>query len=537
VLKLVAYPFLGLIVLGPSFAAGMGSWYFVRNGMDAYLAAIFWVVFAIWQLVGINTSTNAPAFDLSSLIRFPIRYRDYLLIRLSFGLLDPPTLIGLGCLCAATLGVAAAAPSLFLWAALSVLTYALCNILFSRMIYAWIERWLAQRRTRELVTAFILFFSLAVQFLVQYLHRFGGPRHGHAQRLSPAAFQAIHTLMNLNWYFPPGLAAGSIRHFHEGDIPLALASLLGLASFTALFLAILHRRLYAEFRGENLSEVPLSKAPRPRTSPSRLDTQSDTSSSLASNRKTIPLLAPVVSASLIKDLRYLFRSGPRLYALIMPVFMVLLLSVRNSGLSYAGLNRGSATGFLFCTGCAYMQLVLVALTYNSLGSDASGVQFYFLAPIRFRDVMLAKNLLTAGAVVVETVFIYLAVATLSHAPAPDLTIATVAWLIFSTLVNLAVGNVRSIVSPKTIDPAKVRRQTISGLNTLISLGVALGASALGAGVLFLSQNAVGGYWLASTIFAVLSVFAFIAYRIILNGLDALALRHRETLAAELCKAS
>jgi hypothetical protein len=35
---------------------------------------------------------------LDSLIRFPIRYRDYLLIRLSFGLMDPPTLAGIACL-------------------------------------------------------------------------------------------------------------------------------------------------------------------------------------------------------------------------------------------------------------------------------------------------------------------------------------------------------------------------------------------------------------------------------------------------------
>ena len=90
--KVLSYPLLALMVLGPAVGAGIGSWYFVSQGEVRMLAIVYWVVFGLWQLIGMNTSATGPSFDLGMLIRFPLRYRDYFLIRLSFGLLEPPTL-------------------------------------------------------------------------------------------------------------------------------------------------------------------------------------------------------------------------------------------------------------------------------------------------------------------------------------------------------------------------------------------------------------------------------------------------------------
>src|ERR1700728_3700380 len=188
VVRFLSYPFLALMILGPAVGAGVGSYYLVDQGTFPLLAIPLWIIFALWQFIGINTSTTGPSFDLSSLIRFPIRYRDYLLIRLSFGLMDPPTLAGIACLIAMSLGIAFAAPELFPWAALLLFVYAVCNILFSRMIYSWLERWLAQRRTRELVTGIILALSLGVQFLAQFAQRLG--HHGHHAAPNPVLVQA-----------------------------------------------------------------------------------------------------------------------------------------------------------------------------------------------------------------------------------------------------------------------------------------------------------------------------------------------------------
>src|ERR1022692_4955742 len=147
IVRILSYPLLALIILGPSVGSGFAAWYFVSQHMEDFLAIPLWIIFFLWQFIGVSTSATGPNFDLATLTRFPIRYRDYLLIRLSFGLFDPPTLAGIGCLIATTIGIAVAAPSMAPWAALLLFLYAVCNVLFSRMLYSWLERWLAQRRT------------------------------------------------------------------------------------------------------------------------------------------------------------------------------------------------------------------------------------------------------------------------------------------------------------------------------------------------------------------------------------------------------
>jgi ABC-2 type transport system permease protein len=527
-IKFLTYPVLAIIVLAPSTGAGAASYYFVHNNMDDFLAIVLWIIFAIWQIVGVSTSSSGPSFDLSSLIRLPIRYSDYLLIRLSFGLLDPPTLIGVGCLTGMTIGIAIAAPALAPWAAVSLLAYAVGNILFSRMVYAWIERWLAQRRTRELITVFILVGSLLVQVGSQLIQRMTDPGHHHG-KFPPLVLTIFHTLVAVNWFLPPGLAAASIWKMHSNEAPLAFGSLLGLLAFGVVFLYALHRRVHAEYMGENLSEAPAAgKLTAVRQRP-RLRTVEPQETA----RK--PLLPPVVAASLIKEVRYLLRSGPKLYALIMPVFMVLIFALRTSGMRYSGFAHTNGVGYLFSYGCVYLQLILVGMLYNSLGNDGAGIQFYFLAPVRMREVLLGKNLMTAGIMLIEVVLLYAAVATVSTPPAADITAATVTWLLFSGLLNISIGNMRSIISPKAVDAARVRRQNVSGLNTIISLVVVLGTGLLGAGIFLGSMYFFQSYWTAAIIFLALSVLSFAAYVAIYRNLDGIAFRHRETLTGELCK--
>ena len=526
VVRFISYPFLALMILGPAVGAGVGSYYLVDQGTVQLLAIPLWIIFALWQFIGINTSATGPSFDLSSLIRFPIRYRDYLLIRLSFGLMDPPTLAGIACLIAMSLGIAIAEPELFPWAALVLFAYAICNILFSRMIYSWLERWLAQRRTRELVTGIILALSLGFQFLAQFAQRLGHPHHHAAP--NPFLLQATHILFSVNWLLPPGLAASSMDHMHSGSYPIAAAALCGVIFYTSAFLLILHMRLHAQYLGEDLSEAPAShpKAASIKTLPSAV---------APSSARSFAFLPTAVAAGLIKEIRYLLRSGPKLYVLVMPVFMVFLFSVRSSGMSYAGVQHSAFTGMLFSYGCAYTQLLFVGLIYNSLGGDGSGVQFYFIAPVRMRDVILAKNLLTCGIFAVEAVLIYFAAAFIAT-PAPlDLTAATLAWSLFALFLNMSIGNVRSIVSPKVLDPGKMRSQNVSGVNSLISLLVVIGSVGLGAVVAVLCRYFHLSYWPAAAVFLVLAALSLAAYAVVLQKLDEIAANNLEALTATLSK--
>lgn len=529
VAKIISYPILALMILGPSTGAGFASWYFVNQGMEAYLAIPLWIIVVLWQLIGVSTSATGPSFDLSTLTRFPMRYRDYLLMRLSFGLMDPPTLAGLCCLAAMSIGIGAADPALFAWAAVNLFIYAVCLVLFSRMIYSWTERWLAQRRTRELLTGVILIASLGLQFVGQFAQKLGT---GHHAPPSPFMLQIANILVAINWWLPPGLTATSIDHLHAGLPLMAGAALIGLLAYSMLFLVVLHLRLRAQYLGENLSEAPVStrkKSPAVRIKSSEAQTSVGTGTSFS-------FLSPAIAANLIKEIRYLLRSGPKLYVLIMPVFIVFLFSMRTSGLNYAGFGHRGLEGILFSYGCAYTQLLFVGMIYNSLGSDGAGTQFYFIAPLRFRDVMLAKNLLTFIIFCIEAILIYITAAFLAT-PAPlDLTAATIAWSLFAFFLNMSIGNVRSIVSPKAMDPAKVRSQNVSGLNSLISLVVIIVCITLGSVMFYVCRFLHASYWLAAAAFAGLAALAFAMYAIVLSRIDGIAASHVEDLTGTLSKA-
>ena len=524
--KILSYPLLAILVLGPAVGTGFASYYLVDSDQVSLLTIPLWIIFLLWQFIGVSTSASGPAFDLSSLIRFPIRYRDYLLMRLSFGLLDPPTLAGIACLIAMGLAIAIAAPTLFPFSAITLILYAICNIFFSRMVYAWLERWLAQRRTRELVTGLILVCSLLIQFITQYFQRFD--RHGH-HAVSPWMVKTADTLIPVNWFLPPGLAAAALDHAHSGNLPLALASLTGLLIFTLGFLIVLHLRLHAQFLGENLSEAPAVVQ--------RKSTAAKAQAIAAAESSPAPLsfLPTTVAACLVKEIRYLLRSGPKLYVLVMPVFVVLLFSMRTAGLNYYDVSRRGVGDMLFSYGCAYTMLIFVSLIYNSLGGDGAGVQFYFVSPLRLRDVMLAKNLLTAGIFLIEAIALYIATAVIARPTPLALTAATLAWSAFTLLLNMAIGNVRSIRSPKVLDVGKVRSQNVSGLNSLISLAVVFGSVLLGALVMTLCRYMQISNWVAAAIFAVLAVLSGILYAIVLQKIDEIAAANVESLTAALSK--
>src|ERR1035441_4418469 len=67
---------------GFSLATGL-SWYFASQNKAEYLAVVFWPIFFFWQLFPVMATafTNNP--DSGELLRFPLSYRSYFLIRLA----------------------------------------------------------------------------------------------------------------------------------------------------------------------------------------------------------------------------------------------------------------------------------------------------------------------------------------------------------------------------------------------------------------------------------------------------------------------
>lgn len=531
--RIFLFPVFAALALGPIVGAGFFS-YFIFSGQAKvmYYPWILWAIFLIWQSLSISTKAAAPSFDLGMLIRFPIRFSTYLLVRLLFGLLDTPTVVCSLALLSSAIGIGWAKPALFLPAAGILLLLDVSILFFFRMIFLWFDRFFAQRKTREVLMGLFFVLMLGFQYVNMTInggankHSTPAERARHAQRVAFARSVA-HTLEPVLGVLPPGLAATAIVETSRGETEEALEPVLGIAAFGAVFLWLFARRLKGEFHGESFSEVaalpaePVASAASTGPAPT-LDMPVATAGTTRSGG-----LSPMMLAVIGKELRYLTRSGPLLLALISPIFMVFIIVTRS------GLNRHPGDWLLPST-LAYIMLGLTASMYNVLGTDGPGVHLYFLAPIRFRDVMLAKNIVGLTFVLIELGIASAIV--LSTAAAPDLPVlvATYLWLLFALMLNMTMGNIRSIYAPTLIDLGKFKQGRQGQLNALLGLAVLLLSLALGAGVLYLA-NHVHLPWLTAGVFGVLGGLAVAFYVLNLNHLEQIALDRREIITGELCK--
>jgi ABC-2 type transport system permease protein len=523
VARILFFPLIGLIAFGPVISCGVGAYYIVASGRLTMLPLLTWGIFLLWQLVSINIAQPGLSFDINTIIRFPLSFPRYLTARIFFGLLSASAVIGTLSLIATDIGISVANPSLALWSTLVLAIFALANIFFVRMLLVWVERWLQTRRARELLTAFILFVSLGFQYInLNFNPGLQSRHHRPPSTHLPLILSIYHHLKPVAAFLPPGLTGGSIVSYNQGRVLTATASLLGLIAFGALFFSIYAWRMHREFRGENLTEVKQPNQPATRRTPRAVAIPATTSATSTFG------LNPTVIACLEKEFIYIRRNLNQLYGFIAPLFMVFLLASRLSA-------SGRYGEYLFPVAVAYSVLGVSILAYNALGVDGAGIQFYFLSPTRLRDIFLAKNITGFLLSLAELILIYAVIATVAHRPSLVIALSTIGWLLFTTFINGAVGNLRSLMAPKKVDLMKPSRGQASQLSVLIAIGILVANVFIALAIKGITSY-LGRPWLMVPTFFALALIAFILYLNVLNRLDTIALDHREALAEELCKA-
>jgi ABC-2 type transport system permease protein len=500
--------------VGGAVGLGSGAWFFVSRGEIYWLAVLLWPVFLFWQFFPVMASAFTETLDTSNLLRFPLDYRSYVVIRLVYGALDPSTVIGSLWLTGIAVGIGLAKPHLFPWAALVLLTFAAVNVLLMQMVFAWVERWLAQRRTREIFAVLFFLIMISFQLIGPLMSRYGSTPSPMLRKFGAGASPIQRVL-------PPGIAASAIAQMGDGRVAASFVSFGLLGVYGAVVLRVLSVRLGAQYRGENLSEVLRDVSPRAQRQAVRPGWQ-------------LPGISGPVTAVLEKEFRYLSRSGPMLLTLITPIFMLLIF----------GLGQGRArpdAGFLqrspdlgFPAGAAYALLLLTNLIYNNFGGDGGGIQFFLASPVPFRKVLLGKNLAHVAVLALEILVVWIGASILFRPPNISTVIATFAGLLFAVPVNLAVGNVLSLYTPKRIELGSFGRQRASQLTVLISFAVHLVIFGLGAATLLLAHS-YRSLWLATAAFLTLALLTLTGYVFVLQRLDRIALARREVLTSELCR--
>jgi ABC-2 type transport system permease protein len=501
--------------VGGAFGLGVAAYLSISAGKPELLALLFWFVFVVWQVFPIMATafTNNP--DSSDLLRFPLSYGSYFLVRLVYGAVDPATALGSMWSLGILAGVGFAKPELLPWALLVLLAFAVFNLLLMQMVFAWVERWLAQRRTREIMGILFVLLMLSFQLIGPLMRHFEG-------RSRPDMERYIDILAPVQGVLPPGLAADAIAQAVFARFMTGFTSLALLCAFVLVTGYCLHVRLRAQYRGENLSEVAAASAvPKDRTL--RLGWN-------------LPGFTAPVAAVFEKEVHYLLRSGPMLLNLIMPLFVLVVFrfGAMNSA-RHSGIFVSHAPDMAFPAAVGYTLLMLTNLAYNNFGGDAGGIQFFYASPVTFREIVLAKNLTHACILAVEIVVVWIAVGVFYGPPALDVTIASLAGLLFAAPINFAAGNLLSISSPKKLDFSSFGRQRASQTTVLISLGVQIFVMGVGVAAFWIARR-YGNFWIATAILLVLAAISLFAYRMILNRMDGLARKSQETLVAELCRA-
>ncbi len=528
--RLLLLPIFLALALLPTVLAGFLAWTFAQEGSWNRLSLVFWGTFGLTQLLNINLGQPGTTFDPTELIRFPMALRSYILVRLSFGLLSPANVLVTLMSAAVFVGVTVARPAIWPFALAATAAFAAANVLFSRMLFAWIDRWLSTRRAREIFTALIFAGSLLVQYVnVTYNPGFQHGRHRgaatekmqHAQRIY---HQAHGWLVGL----PPELAGASMLAARQGRFAASLTDAALVACYGALFLGVYTLRMRTEYRGENLSDqanavrAPARNAASPQAHAPAVPAPGATSSIAAGKRRAFPFLAPLLG----KEVLTLRRNTGLLYGIIAPTVMVFLFAGR---LSFRG-----ASHWLLLMAVGYALLGIAPLSYNSFGLEGPGAQFYFMAPVSLREVFFAKNLMQLLLALFEVAVVIVIVAFTAGRPSLRDVLFVSLWALGALLLNLALGNLRSVSAPKQVKPGRTMNRAQSQVSAWIAIGV-LGACAglaFGVEVLALYLHLP---WLSVALIAVFAAAGLIVYQQGLRQIGSYAMDRRESLFEELGK--
>ncbi len=501
-----------LSVLGAVVGVGIGvglyglSFFLAKDNRLAPLEGILWGVFLAWLILPLIVAASTSTVDFRELLRYPLRFSSFLLLSLAYTLFDPVAITVLFWMACIFAGVASARPDTALWIAPAFLALAVVTLFLSRTLITAIERMLCRPRGRELFFTIFILTMLSVQVI--------GIAAGDYLDL---AWEYLEANPSLLLVFPPSLAHSAIETSLAGNGTGALSAAAVIALYgVPLFLAH-RRRVLAQYRGEDSSAE--SGVAAQQTAPVKAGWR-------------LPLLPGAITALIEKELRYAARNGFVLINLFIPLFIPALFgAVAAAGEKVPEiLTRDPATTYFACI--LYTLLISMHLVSNQFAFEGHGIQFLFVAPVRFRDVVAAKNLAYAAAVILDAVLIWFVMLTFGQMPSLPGTVAALAALPFLLLAQITLGNLLSLYFPRRFDFGRFKQRQ-SGMSVLLALLQQIVTGAIAGGI-YAVAHWLNLLWIAALLYLVLGAAMWQVYRMALTHYDSLAARRRETLTAELC---
>ena len=280
------------------------------------------------------------------------------------------------------------------------------------------------------------------------------------------------------------------------------------------------RRLLAQYRGELIAEAPITLSREAAGQPD------------AAEVFTRHFSGPR-AALLAKEFRYLTRNVVTVLNLCVPFFLIiffgLLMDQRGTEMDFFQ-RRPEA---VLPSAMGYSIFIALPVAHNSLSFESWGIQLLLLAPVRFREVFIAKNFALGLAVFGQAVVVLLLVTGLFGPQQPVIIAATFVALLFMLLLNFSVGNLLSLYFPRAFDFGSFsqRQSPWSVIGGIVLQLVGMFMVYAVYGIALLRGNA----WYAVIAYALMSAAVFQVYLLILNRCDELAEERKEILIKEICR--
>ncbi len=494
---------MGLLWYGVWLLAAAGAGFLVSGRVpmmivERALPGAFFLICFFWQLFPIVMASQGAFLDLKRLLAYPIPNSQLFLLETA---LRVTTAIEMILICAGLIVGLLLNPDLPVWGTLAVAVLMVFNLLLATGIKSLLDRLFQKKGVRELMMVLFLGLILVPQLLVAGIESNGAPRFGSLRNL-----EAVFRLFP--WSAAASLALGRLS-------AQSVASLLA-----ATGLALLFARLQF-FRSLRLDgESGAASASQPASNES---TWFDRASRLPSTLFPDPIAAVVE-----KDIRTLVRA---------PRFRLIFLMASTFGaVLWLPQVLRSKEGWLaqnyLTMATLYGMLVLGEVLYwNVFGFERAASQQWFVTPVRFRDILRAKNR-------VAVIFTLLSMAVLA-AIAAVLPIPLGAAQIADTLAAasvfliciLAAGNLTSVYLPRPMNAEQAWRNT--GGKTQFLLVFAYPFLSIPVGLAHLARWALESYWAYHGVLAVSFLIGWCFYTVATETAEEVAELRKEQIVAAL----
>jgi ABC-2 type transport system permease protein len=501
-----------VMVIGLCVAFYAGTYFFLTRGRASWMQLLYWAIFLWWQVVPILVAGFGANFEFRNFLRFPLSLRAFYILGFGYGFADFAAVSSLCWIAAMLVATAVGRVELLPVMALASLLFVLVNVTLERLIGSWLERIFANRRAREVLVGLFVLSMVSMNFLNPALQKWGG------RETQPSI---LHLIPYFSW-LPASLPGNAVDAASNGDFQGLAITFAGLLVWLGATSGLLWLRYRAQYLGEELSE---SGAPA----------RAKRGNHRQATTTTLPgFLSPPVAGVMRKEFHYLTRNGFSFITLLLPPVMVVFFSMQFAGNNSMVKEHGLPPQAFFPAAMAYLILILLSPAYNSFAFEGRGIQSYFMAPVRMRDILVGKNLFLVCVVGMElTVSLGVLIWRIGF-PGFPLLLSTVAAAAFAVMGQLTIANWSALSFPKKMEIGKMKGQRNSGVAVWTAFGVQILIGGI-ATVVMLAGGWFGKPWLPVAVFAGLTAAALGGYLASLDPLSILAERKKELLIETLCR--